>query len=233
VEIFITIIAFLGVLAVLIIAHELGHLTTAKLAGVTVEEFGIGFPPRLLFFRRGGTIYSLNAIPLGGFVKMVGEEDPKVAGSLASKSIPVRLLALGSGSLMNLLLPLLLFSVAFMVPHNVVYGQVQIDEVAANSPAARAGIVSGDIILEINDNKVNNIGDLQRHIQLSMLMALPRRSGRCRDGGHLKKRGRLAWPLESSRRRLSGRVFPSGRRYRWACKNALKLLFCSRTASSA
>jgi regulator of sigma E protease len=168
VEVFITIIAFLGVLAVLIIAHELGHLITAKMAGVTVEEFGIGFPPRLLSFRRGGTIYSLNAIPLGGFVKMAGEEDPKVAGSLASKSIPVRLLALGSGSLMNLLLPLLLFSVAFMVPHNVVYGQVQVDEVAANSPAARAGIVSGDTILGVNGKQVNNIGDLQRQIQLNL-----------------------------------------------------------------
>ena len=167
-EIFITIVAFLAILAVLIIAHELGHLTTAKMAGVTVEEFGIGFPPRLLSFRRGGTVYSLNAIPLGGFVKMAGEEDPKVAGSLASKSIPVRLLALSSGSLMNLLLPLLLFSVAFMVPHNIVYGQVQVDEVAANSPAARAGIVSGDSILEINGNEVNNIGDVQRHIQLNL-----------------------------------------------------------------
>jgi len=166
--VFITIIAFLGILAVLIIAHEFGHYITARASGVIVDEVGIGFPPRLLSFKRGGTIYSLNAIPLGGFVKMAGEEDPKVAGSLASKSIPVRLLALSAGSLMNLLLPLLLFSVAFMVPHNVVYGQVQVDEVAASSPAARAGIVAGDTVLEINGNKVNNIGDVQRHIQLKL-----------------------------------------------------------------
>ena len=167
-ETFITVIAFLGVLAVLIIAHEFGHFITAKTSGVIVEEVGIGFPPRLLSFQRGGTIYSLNAVPLGGFVKMAGEENPKVAGSLASKSIPVRLLALGSGSLMNLLLPLLLFSVAFMVPHNVIYGQVQVDEVAANSPADRAGIVTGDTILEVNGKQVNNIGDLQRQIQLNL-----------------------------------------------------------------
>ncbi len=167
-EAFITVIAFLGVLVVLIIAHEFGHYITAKAAGVTVEEVGIGFPPRLLSFKRGGTIYSLNAIPLGGFVKMAGEEDSKVAGSLASKSIPVRLLTLGSGSLMNLLLPLLLFSVAFMVPHNVVYGQVQVDEAVANSPAARAGIVTGDTILKVNGKPVNNIGDLQRNIQLNL-----------------------------------------------------------------
>lgn len=167
-EVFITVIAFLGILAVLIIAHEFGHYITAKAAGVTVEEVGIGFPPRLLSFKGGGTIYSLNAIPLGGFVKMAGEEDSKVAGSLASKSIPARLLTLSAGSLMNLLLPLLLFSVAFMVPHNIVYGQVQVDEVAANSPAARAGIVAGDSILEINGKQVNSVGDVQRGIQLNL-----------------------------------------------------------------
>ena len=171
-EVFITVIAFLGILAVLIIAHEFGHYITAKAAGVTVEEVGIGFPPRLLSFKGGGTIYSLNAIPLGGFVKMVGEEDSKVAGSLASKSIPARLLTLSAGSLMNLLLPLLLFSVAFMVPHNIVYGQVQVDEVAANSPAARAGIAAGDSILEINGKQVNSVGDVQRGIQLNLGQAV-------------------------------------------------------------
>ncbi len=171
-EVFITVIAFLGILAVLIIAHEFGHYITARASGVEVEEVGIGFPPRLLSLRRGGTIYSLNAIPLGGFVKMAGEEDPKVTGSLASKSIPVRLLTLSAGSLMNLLLPLLLFSVAFMVPHNIVYGQVQVDEVAANSPAARAGIVAGDSILEINGKQVNSVGDVQRGIQLNLGQAV-------------------------------------------------------------
>ena len=171
-EVFITVIAFLGILAVLIIAHEFGHYITAKAAGVTVEEVGIGFPPRLLSFKGGGTIYSLNAIPLGGFVKMAGEEDSKVAGSLASKSIPARLLTLSAGSLMNLLLPLLLFSVAFMVPHNIVYGQVQVDEVAANSPAARAGIAAGDSILEINGKQVNSVGDVQRGIQLNLGQAV-------------------------------------------------------------
>ena len=72
-EIFITVIAFLGILAVLIIAHEFGHYITARASGVKVEEVGIGFPPRLLSFKRGETMYSLNAIPLGGFVKMAGE----------------------------------------------------------------------------------------------------------------------------------------------------------------
>jgi len=163
-----TIVAFIGVIVVLIIAHELGHFITAKASGVKVEEFGIGFPPRLLSVRRGETRYSLNAIPLGGFVKMAGEEDPKEPRSLASKSIGIRLLVLSAGSLMNALLPLLLFSIAFMVPHNVVIGQVFVEEVVPNSPAAMAGIESGDMIISINGRTVNNTIDLSRYIQLNL-----------------------------------------------------------------
>ena len=163
-----TIVAFIGVIVVLIVAHELGHFITAKASGVKVEEFGIGFPPRLLSIRRGETRYSLNAIPLGGFVKMAGEEDPKVPRSLASKSIGTRLLVLSAGPLMNALLPLLLFSIAFMVPHDMVIGQVFVEEVAPNSPAAMAGIESGDTVLSVNDKPVHNIGDLHRNFYLNL-----------------------------------------------------------------
>ncbi len=148
--ILITVVVFIGILAVLILAHELGHFATAKASGVLVKEFGIGFPPRLLSVKRGETIYSLNAIPLGGFTKMAGEEDPKTSRSLAGKPIRTRLLVLSAGSLMNIILPLLLFSIAFMVPHNVVEGQVIITDIAPNSPAARAGIEPGDTLLSIN-----------------------------------------------------------------------------------
>jgi len=163
-----TIVAFIGVIVVLILAHELGHFITAKASGVKVEEFGIGFPPRLLSVRRGETLYSLNAIPLGGFTKMAGEEDPKEPRSLASKSIGIRLLVLSAGSLMNALLPLLLFSIAFMIPHNVVIGQVFVEEVASNSPAAMAGIESGDMFLRIDGKPVRNVGDLYRYSQLNL-----------------------------------------------------------------
>ncbi len=164
----ITILSFIAVLLVLILAHEFGHFITAKAFGVRVDEFGLGFPPRLLSVRRGETRYSLNAIPLGGFVKMAGEEDPKVSRSLASKGIGIRLLVLSAGSLMNLLLPLLLFSIAFMIPHNLVNGQVMIEEVNSDSPAARAGIEPGDTLLSVNEKSVNNIGDLHRYIQLNL-----------------------------------------------------------------
>jgi len=164
----ITILASIGVLSLLIITHELGHFVTAKVSGVKVEEFGLGYPPRLLSVRRGETRYSLNAIPLGGFVKMAGEEDPQVERSLASKGIGTRLLVLSAGSIMNALLPLLLFSIVFMLPHPVVTEQVVVVEVAENSPAAKAGIKAGDSIISINDKSVNNISDLSRYIQLNL-----------------------------------------------------------------
>ncbi|MFC2047747.1 RIP metalloprotease RseP [Chloroflexota bacterium] len=164
----ISIVSFLVVIAVLILAHEVGHLITAKASRVQVDEFGLGFPPRLLSIKRGETIYSLNAIPLGGFVKMAGEEDPRIPRSLASKSIGIRLLVLSAGSLMNFLLPVLLFSIAFMIPHNVATGPVVVEEVVLDSPAARAGIEAGDKIVSINDKSVHNIGDVHRFIQLSL-----------------------------------------------------------------
>jgi regulator of sigma E protease len=163
-----TIGAFVGILIVLIIAHEFGHFIAAKASRVRVDEFGLGFPPRVFSVKRGETIYSLNAIPLGGFTRMAGEEDPKVPGSLAGKRIGTRLLVLSAGSLMNIILPLLLFSIAFMIPHNLVVGKVVIEEVALNSPAAMAEIEPGDTLLSFNQKPVHNIDDLQRYIQLNL-----------------------------------------------------------------
>ena len=164
----ITILAFLGVLAVLIIAHELGHFATAKAFGVKVEEFGLGFPPRLLSVKRGETLYSLNAIPLGGFTKMAGEEDPKVPRSLASKGAGTRLIVLSAGSIMNALLPLLLFSIAFMIPHDMLIEPTVVEKVAPNSPAAAAGIEPGDTLLGINGKPVNNFNEFHRYVQLNL-----------------------------------------------------------------
>lgn len=164
----INIIIGLVLLSVLIIAHELGHFVTAKASGVKVEEFGIGFPPRLISVKHGETRYSLNAIPMGGFNKMAGEEDPRDPGSLASKSIGTRLLVLSAGSLVNIILPVIMLSSAFMIPHNAVFGQVTVEEVAPDSPAARAGIAPGDILLGVNQKPVNNVGDLVRRVQLNL-----------------------------------------------------------------
>jgi len=162
-----TIIAFLAVIFGLVLAHELGHFLTAKAFGVTVNEFGIGFPPRLLGVKRGETTYSLNAVQIGGFVKLAGEEDAGVERGLASKSKGARLTILSAGSIMNLLLPVVLFSIAFMIPHDEVIGKMVVDEVAPNSPAARAGIETGDTILSLNGRPVQNTNDM-RYIQLNL-----------------------------------------------------------------
>jgi regulator of sigma E protease len=163
-----TILAFLSVLAVLILAHELGHFASAKAFGIKVEEFGLGFPPRLIKIRRGETLYSLNAIPLGGFTKMSGEEDPKVPRSLASKGIGTRIIVLSAGSIMNALLPVVLFSIAFMVPHNVLIEPTVVQTVSPGSPAALAGITPGDTLLGINGKLINNFSEFQRYTFLNL-----------------------------------------------------------------
>ncbi len=163
-----TILAAIAVLAVLILAHELGHFITAKISGIKVEEFGLGYPPRLFGIRRGETIYSLNALPFGGFVKMAGEDDPQIERSLASKSAATRLLVLSAGSVMNFILPFLLLSIALMLPHDVATGRVVVEEVAPNSPADAARIKAGDTIISINGKKVASTLDLSRYIQLNL-----------------------------------------------------------------
>lgn len=161
----ITILIGILVLSIIVLTHELGHFITAKSSGVKVEEFGLGFPPRLVSFKRGETRYSLNAIPFGGFTKMTGEEDPQQAGSLAGKSRGIRLLVITAGSLMNFLLALMLFSAGYLFPREAAVGQVMVVEVAPNSPAARTGITTGDIILSINDQPVKSISELNQYIK--------------------------------------------------------------------
>jgi len=164
----VTIIIFLLVLGMLIFVHELGHFLTARLAGVKVEEFGMGYPPRIFGVQRGETVYSINAVPLGGFCKLLGEEDPSDPRSLASKGALTRIVVLGSGSVMNVLLPVVLLTIAFMVPRTVAVGDVVVEGVASNSPAAEAGIMPGDVIVTVNGNPVENIGDVVYDSHLSM-----------------------------------------------------------------
>jgi len=142
----------IAVISFILLAHELGHFIAAKLVKVKVEEFGIGFPPRLLSIKRGDTRYSLNAIPFGGFNKLAGEEDPEVPSGLAIKSIPTRLFVIGAGSLVNILLSLILFSIVFMIPQDVISGDVLVEET----------------IISLNDKPIFNNYELQRHTQLNL-----------------------------------------------------------------
>ncbi|MDP2726372.1 MAG: site-2 protease family protein, partial [Dehalococcoidia bacterium] len=164
----INLLAFVAVFALLILVHELGHLITAKRAGVLVQEFGFGFPPRLFGIRRGETEYTVNLIPLGGFVKMTGEEDPSQPRSLAGQGIWTRLIILSAGGLMNGVLAFALFIVSYVIPQDTVVGQIQITAVTAGSPAEEAGLRPGNIIFKVNDRTIQNPADLSYSIQLNL-----------------------------------------------------------------
>ena len=163
-----TILPFAGILVVLIVVHEFGHYITAKLTSVKVLEAGLGYPPRIWGFTWRGTLYSINWLPLGGFVRLLGEEDPSDPNSLAAKPRWVRLLVLVSGSGMNFILPIILFAIAFMIPRDVNVGLTQITHVVPQAPAQEAGLQSGDVIFEINGEEVRNVREVSLAIRLNL-----------------------------------------------------------------
>ena len=167
-EIMITVLIFLGILSVLILVHEAGHFFTARAFGVKVLEFGMGYPPRLISITRGETVYSLNALPLGGYVKLMGEEDPTHPESLAGKGALTRLTVLSAGAFMNFILPIILFTFISMVPQNHYEGRVLIDRVEEASPAQIAGLQSGDIVLSVDGHSVYNTQELAYRIKLQL-----------------------------------------------------------------
>lgn len=147
------ILAFLVILTILILVHEIGHFTMARLFGVHVEEFGLGFPPRIKGWRRNGVLYSLNAIPLGGFVKMAGENgEDDSPDSFGAKPPWQRFIILVAGPAMNVLLAVLVFFFTFMA--GSLQATTVVTKVAAGSPAAHAGLRPGDRILAIDGSRV-------------------------------------------------------------------------------
>jgi len=231
---FVTVLSLVFALSLMVFVHELGHLVAAKRSKVVVEEFGIGYPPRLLTLRRSegkividgkeiviprkfelpdglharslvvyetatdekgrlvltraravdkedpaavsasrielldrGTIYSINAIPFGGFAKMLGEEDPTFPGSLASKGKVIRILVLAAGAAMNLLTAVVFFSLALGLgapaiadPENAI-----VSSVAPGSPAEAAGLQVKDMILWADSTEILTIQSLQEFTQ--------------------------------------------------------------------
>lgn len=162
-----TILLFLLLLSVLVFVHELGHFLMARAMGMKVEEFGFGFPPKAFGIRKGGVLYSVNWIPIGGFVRIKGENgnDRDHQDSFASKKPWQRFLVLVAGVAMNFFLAAILFSAGFMMglpaiidsqlptSAHVSEKQLSVMEVVVDSPAARAGIKAGDTITLI-DNEV-------------------------------------------------------------------------------
>jgi regulator of sigma E protease len=149
-DFWITLLQFVGALVALIIVHELGHFIAARLFKVEVEEFGIGFPPRLFtLFHAWGTKFTLNAIPLGGFVRPKGENDPNAPGGLAAANPWVRLVVLFAGPMANLLLAVILYAAVFSRIGTFVYEDVLVVGVAENSPAMQAGLQENDVIRRV------------------------------------------------------------------------------------
>lgn len=158
-----TIVLFIVSLLVVILVHEAGHFGVSKRVGVDVEEFGIGFPPRIVGKMWRGTLYSINALPIGAFVKSKGENDPGIPGSLASQSAWRRLAVYAAGPGANILLGFVLFTLFFILPRGVVVSDgVLVYQVQEESAAQLAGLAPGDVILSANGAELKTYADLQQ-----------------------------------------------------------------------
>ncbi len=156
-----TIAQFVFSFGFIIFFHELGHFLAARLFKIEVEEFGFGFPPRMVkLFKIKGTLFSLNWIPFGAFVRPKGENDPNVAGGLAAANPWKRLGVLVAGPLMNFLVGILIFSVVFSQVGMPDTKSAQIIEINQNTPAETAGLQPGDIIRAVDGETITYLAQV-------------------------------------------------------------------------
>lgn len=210
---FLTIITFIIILSVLVFVHELGHFMMARKFGVRAEEFGFGFPPRAFGMYKNnqgrrkivwgarevtdcpGTVYSLNWLPLGGFVKIKGEDggERSEADSFAGRPVWQRAFMLAAGVVMNIILAAVLISAGYMIglpqaldgqldaSARVSNKKIQIVEVMKNTPAAAAGLELGDVILSIDNKNFANYQELQNYVAANIGHKLSYKIERGRD----------------------------------------------------
>lgn len=173
----VTVLIFLGLLLLLVLVHEWGHFFVARRAGCTVEEFGFGFPPRLFSIKRGRTVFSFNLLPIGGFVRIEGE-DMQTANppptDFGSKSASWRVAILAAGVAMNVVLAFALLTVQASIGYpTLVTGRsgelrgvkTYITDVAPDSPANTAGLQALDRLVSINGITNPTVEDVQRTAQ--------------------------------------------------------------------
>jgi len=157
---------FIILLSVLIFFHEFGHFLVARLFGVAVEEFGFGLPPRIWGKRIKGTLYSLNLLPIGGFVQLKGETGEELGfggtDSFAIKSKLKRVGIVAAGALGNFVLAWLIFAILFNFGMPVQAGKVLVGEVFEGSPAAVSGILPGDYILSLDGTSTKTAVELSQ-----------------------------------------------------------------------
>lgn len=187
----ISLIIFTLLLGILVFIHELGHFLAAKKAGIKVEEFGFGIPPKIKGFRRGETEYTLNWLPMGGFVRLLGEDDTsdsKNPRSFAHKPPRVKAAVILAGVGMNLALAIILYTVilafsGFKNDFNLIIDQrfpfghqenaVFFTYLAPSSPAEKAGLKFADKILTINNQKVGSVVELQKIVDANKGKSIP------------------------------------------------------------
>ena len=152
--------------SILIIIHELGHFTLAKLNGIYVEEFAIGMGPKLFGFKGKETEYNLRILPFGGFVRMLGEEGGAIKDNRAlnAKKPLQKISVIAAGATMNYILALVIFAAIAL---NFGFAKPVISKVALNSPASEAGLLDGDKLLKVDNSTINTTNDLRLGIVLS------------------------------------------------------------------
>jgi regulator of sigma E protease len=172
----ITLLTIIIVLSIVILVHEIGHFFSARKLGVAVEELGFGLPPRIFGIKKGRTIYSINWIPFGGFVKLKGEDGGKKeeTDSFSSKKVWQRATIMSSGVFMNYFLTFILLSTGFFVGipsiiensdnnQHIKEQKIQVVEVQENSPAYQAGIKVGDTIISADSQRFTKVEELQKY----------------------------------------------------------------------
>jgi len=228
----ISVATFAVVLSLLVLAHELGHAAAARACGIQVEEFGLGYPPRIcVLARRGGTLYTLNAIPIGGFVRLRGEDDPHAPGGFAGASLRARFTVLVAGPLMNIALALALSFLCYWGGWpEPVEEAVTIRHVFPHSPAEAAGLRPGDILLAVNGSRVNSprrvvdlIGDgrtvltIRREEKTIDVTAIPRKNPP-------PGQGPLGILITSQPTRLERKRYPAGEAFLQAAADIIGLI---------
>ena len=160
---FSSILVFLLVLSILVVVHELGHFIVARKMGILVEEFGFGLPPRIFSKKIGETVYSINLLPFGGFVRLHGETTEEGVAhprrAFLNKSKKVRAAVVVAGVIMNFILGVVAFGIVYSflgIPRET--NQVKVVEIATGSPAQSAGIIVGDSIKSVDKKEVTTVG---------------------------------------------------------------------------
>lgn len=161
-----SLIYFLMVLSVLVLVHEFGHFIVAKQIGIRVEKFSFGFGPKLFSVKRGGTEYLISAIPLGGYIKMAGDDPGEgLTGKsfeFLSRSIRERFLVIFAGPLLNYILAFLIFSVIFMFGNPTL--TTEVGSLLKDYPAQRSGLAIGDKIVKVDGKDVRYWEDMTKII---------------------------------------------------------------------